>query len=71
MRRAANKVVRRCPRCGDNSPKDLVEGRLRVYWVRVLALVLFTLGAGLIFTQLWLRHPAQAWCEGCRFEFDV
>ena len=67
------KVLRKCPLCGDESPKDLVGGddERKTNWLMfvVLLVVFFPL---LVFTSLWRKkiRVVKAYCRACKGAFD-
>ena len=68
------KVIKTCPYCKTEGPKELVEGekKKQVSWPIFFFLVLFTAGFGLIFVPLWYRAKGgllQAWCPVCNKGF--
>lgn len=69
--RTANKVMERCPNCGDKRPKELVEGAKRVNWVAFGILFCCTLGLGLVLVPLWYKGHLEAYCEECEQTFPV
>lgn len=69
--RAANKVMERCPACGDRQPKELVEGARKMRWVAFCLWVPCTLGLALFWPPLWYNAALEAYCPACGLTFAV
>ena len=63
------KVMKKCPYCKTEGPKELVAGPKRTSWIIFIILLLFTAGIGLILIPLWRRTSLEALCPNCNKSF--
>lgn len=68
--RSFSKVVAKCPKCGENGPKEIVEGRKKIDFRSFVLWVGLTAGLALFFPKLWWKSHAEVYCDNCSNTFN-
>lgn len=66
---STNKVMQKCPNCGDGSPKELVAGPKRMNWFGYIFVSFITGGIGLFFFSKFNKSILELYCSSCGESF--